>query len=223
MENKRIVLDNRLNALAEVLGRCPVYADIGCDHGRLGASLIQRGWVQKAYLTDISADSLMKARKLIRLLGYEDRIEFMVCDGLPDCGAEAFVIAGMGGALISDILEKGRARLNGARLILQANVAMRQLRETLTRIGYRISKEVLIKDGRRFYVIMEAVPGNAEYSEEALTVGPELLRERPELLKEYAAFRARVAEKALAGAEKGSDTENIETQKRELEIWKRMM
>ena len=146
MENKRIVLDNRLNALAEVLGRCPVYADIGCDHGRLGASLIQRGWVQKAYLTDISADSLMKARKLIRLLGYEDRIEFMVCDGLPDCGAEAFVIAGMGGALISDILEKGRARLNGARLILQANVAMRQLRETLTRIGYRISKEVLIKD-----------------------------------------------------------------------------
>ena len=66
---KRIALDPRLSMIAEMVGRCSSYADVGCDHGRLGAFLLQNGWVDRAVLTDISAPSLDKARALIRLLG----------------------------------------------------------------------------------------------------------------------------------------------------------
>ena len=68
MHEKRIVLDPRLSTIAEMVGRCNAYADIGCDHGRLGAFLLQRKWVDRALLMDISDPSLDKARSLIRLL-----------------------------------------------------------------------------------------------------------------------------------------------------------
>ena len=46
-----------------------------------------------------------------------------------------------------------------------------------------------------------------------------LLKQKPALLNDYTQFRLRVARKALAGAENGSDTENIEALRREIEIW----
>ena len=41
----------------------------------------------------------------------------------------------------------------------------------------------------------------------------------PELLADYAAFRIRVARKALDGAQNGSDAAVIAALKREIEIW----
>ena len=64
--DKRISLDPRLSTIAEMLGHCPVCADIGSDHGRLGAFLLQNHRCQHVCLTDISAPSLEKARKIER-------------------------------------------------------------------------------------------------------------------------------------------------------------
>ena len=43
MPGRGIALDARLSAIAQMVGRCGSYADIGCDHGRLGAFLLQKG------------------------------------------------------------------------------------------------------------------------------------------------------------------------------------
>ena len=48
---------------------------------------------------------------------------------------------------------------------------------------------------------------------------PVLLRRKPESLRPYAAFRIRVAKKALAGARAGGDAEQALAIERELSIW----
>lgn len=221
MARQTIILDARLSTLAALVGHCECYADIGCDHGRLGAYLLTGGYVQRAMLTDISAESLQKARRLIGALGLSDRVEFLVGDGAEALTAapEATVVAGMGGALIARILRQGRARLGESRLVLQPNVADVELRRTLVELGYRITDERIAPDGRRNYVIIAAEPGRANYDERELTVGPVLLKTLPETLAPYAAFRLRVADKALRGAEAGGDALQIEALRREKAIW----
>ena len=221
MEQKHIVLDPRLSMIAEMVGRCNACADIGCDHGRLGAFLLQHGWVERMVLADISDPSLDKARALIRLLGLEARTRFLVCDGADalDIPVDAAVIAGMGGTTIAGIVERGRARLGNARLILQANVAQPELRARLSAAGYALTDERIVRDGRRLYVLMEARPGKSEYDFREKLVGPVLLKERPALLRDLAAFYIRVARKALAGAEAGNEEQTARQLRRELEIW----
>lgn len=220
-QEKRIVLDPRLSMIAEMVGRCDSYADIGCDHGRLGAFLLQCGWVRRALLMDISDASLDKARALVRLLGLEDQVRIIVGDGAEHLEAEVdcVVIAGMGGTTAAGIIERGREKLGNARLILQANVANPELRERLARAGYRISNERIVKDGRRYYIIIEAVPGKSEYTEKERLVGPVLLREKPDQLAGYADFRIRVAKKALIGAEKGANLQVVQELREEIRIW----
>lgn len=219
--DKRISLDPRLSTIAEMLGTCTCCADIGSDHGRLGAFLLQNHRCERMCLTDISAPSLDKARKLIALLGLEDRTSFYVGDGALalEEKVDAAVIAGMGGETISEILENSDGRLEGARLILQPNVAAVQLRRCLNRLGWRIVNEALVRDGRRIYVIIEAKPGAQALDDVEYEVGPVLLQSKPPELADYTAFRLRVARKALAGAQNGSDLQNVEALKREIAIW----
>jgi len=221
MHEKRIVLDPRLSMIAEMVGRCKTYADIGCDHGRLGAFLLQRGWVEEAIQMDISDPSLDKARALMRLLGFSDKARFLVGDGAEalDCPVDCVVIAGMGGTTAAGIIERGREKLGDARLILQANVAVPELRERLMNVGYAITDERIAKDGRRFYTIIEAHPGFASYNETELQAGPVLLKTKPEELAGLAQFRLRVARKALAGAESGGEEAVAETLRNEIRIW----
>lgn len=219
--DKRISLDPRLSMIAGMLGVCEYCADIGSDHGRLGAFLLQNGQCSRMCLTDISDASLQKARKLIALLGLEERVDFCVGDGALALNrpVNAAVIAGMGGETMAHILETSGDKLNGARLLLQPNVAAEQLRECMSRIGWKITDENLVRDGRRIYMVIEAVQGEQSLSEKEAVVGPVLLKKKPELLKEYCTFKLRVLKKALEGASQGADAREAERIKRELAIW----
>ena len=223
--DKNITLDPRLSMIAGLVGRCESYADIGCDHGRLGAFLLKNGFVRRAQLTDISGDSLKKARRLVGLLGLTDRVDFRVGDGAKALidPPDVTVIAGMGGTLIAKIVREGREHLGTSRLVLQPNVAAPELRLALTECGYRISDERVAKDGRRNYVIIAAEPGEASYTERELVVGPILLHRMPDELAPYAAFRLRVAKKALTGAVRGGDEGQVAALEHEIDIWEEVM
>ncbi len=221
----RISLDPRLSMIASLVGQCQCCADTGCDHGRLGAFLLQSGQCGRVILSDISEPSLKKARVLIGNLGLIERAAFCVADGIPqtDDAPDVIVIAGMGGATIADILRKDRHRLGRARLILQPNVAAPLLRGALCEIGYAISQERVVRDGRRCYVIMTAEPGKADYGLKERVVGPVLLRTLPPELTDYARFRLRVTEKALKGADQGDDEAQRRALTEELEIWREVL
>ena len=218
---KRISLDPRLSAIAEMLGNCDCCADIGSDHGRLGAFLLQNHRCARVCLTDISASSLEKARKLIALLGFEDRTDFFVGDGALALEREvdAAVIAGMGGETIAEILENAEGKLDSARLILQPNVAAPELRSRMNACGWRIIDEQLVRDGRRIYLILAAERGEQRLDEKQTEVGSILLEKRPTELKDYAQFRLRVDRSALAGARAGSDLAAATELERRISIW----
>jgi len=217
----RIALDPRLSMIARLVGTCDCCADIGCDHGRLGAYLLQSGQCRRVLLTDISGPSLMKARRLINSLGLSEGAGFCVGDGALALGepVQAAVIAGMGGVTIAEILRKGRERLGDASLILQPNVAAPQLRSALSECGYAIVDERVAQDGRRSYIIILAKPGPSRYTPRQRIVGPVLLERMPDELAPYALFRRRVLKKALKEASISKDKGQVAALEQEAGIW----
>ena len=222
--DKRISLDPRLSLIADLVGICPVCADIGSDHGRLGAFLLQNARCDRVVLTDISAASLEKARRLIAMLGFTDRADFCVGSGALalHTRVNVAVIAGMGGETIAGILENAEDRLRGARLILQPNVAAEQLRRALCRCGWRIADERLARDGRRIYPIIVAEEGNQALTDAEALIGPVLMRTHTKELADYRAFKLRVLTKALDGARGGADAQTAAQIERELRMWEEL-
>ena len=197
-------LDQRLGTIYDMLGTVHAVADIGTDHGYLGARLLMDERAERVQFLDISEPSLNKARRLMDRLGFLPRSDFAVGDGANALlyPVDAVVIAGMGGSTIAHILREGVEKIAPARIIMQPNVAAKEVRETLCEIGYRIDDERLVQAAGRFYTIISAVPGSEQYDEKQLLIGPVILEKRSPALAEFAAFKVRVAKKALAGAQK---------------------
>ena len=207
-----IHLDERLSMLAALTPACPVAADIGADHGFLGAWLIQSGRCGRVQFLDISAQSLMKARRLIDRLGLAPQAYFGVGDGALAMNepAQAVIISGMGAETIAGILERGSDRLRGADLILQPNLDADWLRGRLQDMGYAIYDEALCRAGGRWYVGMAARRGEARCTPQELLAGPILMKKCPDRVRDYARFRLRVLRKAFAGARKGDEARSLE-------------
>lgn len=185
-------LDERLACAAALFPACEYGADIGADHGRLSCALLASGKCRRMCVADISAESLEKAKRLLRLHGLGERADFSVSDGLAALSrrADAIAILGMGGCTLADILLRGRERLQGAALILSAHTQIPHVRETLTALGYRIDEEQAVRVGGRFYVVLRALPGAACYSPRELLLGPCLMRTgQGAVYRDYVAWR----------------------------------
>ena len=202
---KKVSLDPRLSKIAEMLGTCVSCADIGSDHGRLGAFLLQNGQCSKVYLTDISAPSLDKARKLCSLIGFKDEVEFRVGDGALalDEKVDSVVIAGMGGETIADILEAAPWTKDNVKLVLQPQTKVEELSLWLDENGYAITDAGLVKDAGRIYLILCAQGGKsrAPFTCAQMYADRILLEKRDPLLPEYLDRLIDIFERRLKGME----------------------
>ena len=204
-----IRLDGRLQAALLLAQPCGVCADIGADHGRLSAALLQSGRAKHVLAADVSAPSLNKAKHLLGGLGLSDRATFAVADGLRaldalNVPAETVFVLGMGGQTLSRILEEGHERLHGAALVLGAQTDLPLLRETLCQIGYRIRQEQPVEESGRYYLLMQCTPaedGEPAYDERQLLLGPVLLREHPPLWRDLLERRERLLHGAISSME----------------------
>ena len=196
------ILDARLQTAADLFAVCDLGADIGADHGRLSCYLLHHQVCGRMIVSDVSADSLMKARRLLALHGLDERADFRVADGLDalDAPVNCLAICGMGGRLMGDILLRGRQKLQGASLVLSCHTEIPLLRQILTEIGYRLNAEKLVRAKGRYYVVMRAEPGEQAYSEKEIYLGPVLMRERPELWTPYLRWR-----EGVVSCEQGHD------------------
>ncbi len=224
---RTIHLDSRLQAALLLAQPCGVCADIGADHGRLSAALLQSGRAKQVLVADVSAPSLNKAKNLLGGLGLSDRATFAVADGLRALDAlsvpvETVFVLGMGGQTLSRILEEGCGRLCGASLVLGAQTDLPLVRETLCHIGYRIRQEQPVKEKRRYYLLMQCTPaldGEPAYDERELLLGPVLLRERPPLWRDLLERRERLLHGAISSMEQAKtpvDENQLALYRREL-------
>ncbi len=183
-------LDERLLKAANMFPACAYGADIGADHGRLSCYLLANK-CERMFVSDLSAPSLEKAKRLLRLHGFADRADFCVCDGLNglEQQADAIAILGMGGKTIAQILQSGKETRQGATLIVSAHTELGILRHCISAIGYHIDEEQIAHAGGRYYIIIRALPGERSYTEKEMLIGPYLMEKGGEHFMDYLAWR----------------------------------
>ena len=181
-----IELGERLTRVASFVPNGSKVCDVGSDHAYLPVYLIQKDQITCAIAGEVVEGPYLSAKQTVRDYRMENRIEVRLGDGLQILSKEdditAVTICGMGGELISRILEAGYngGHLNGReRLILQPNVAEHFVREWLMNHSYHIVEETVVEDNHRLYeiIVAEPVDKRVDYTELELKYGPILLKE----------------------------------------------
>ncbi len=191
-----IKLSERLSCIADMVPEGARLADVGCDHGYLSISLLERERIASSWCLDINAGPLDRAREHADAVNMYENIFFLRSDGLlkmPAGNADTVVIAGMGGALVTKIMEQcpPAVKRDIKTWILSPQSELPEFRRKLRENGYRIEEERIVKDEGKFYFVIKAVPGEeTDISEERLqqdiadTYGKTLLLSKNSVLRE---------------------------------------
>ncbi len=137
-------------------------ADIGCDHGFLPLYLLENDICPKAIMCDVSKGSLAKAKTNFDLLGKDLNCEFRLGDGLAvlETGeVDNVVIAGMGGILMSEIIDADLEKSYAVgKFILQPRNKPGYLRKFLYDNDFAIIDEKIVEEGKFLCEIIIAAP-----------------------------------------------------------------
>ncbi len=153
-----IKLSRRLRAIVNFCDKNKIIADIGTDHGFVPNFLYEEDINRKIIATDISLNSLNKAIEFTELRGNKGKIEHIVCNGLEKIPpVDQIIIAGMGGILISKILDRDFEKARQAeKLILQPMQQVDYLRKFLYDKGFKILDEKIVFEDNKFFHIIVA-------------------------------------------------------------------
>ena len=209
-------LDARLASAAEYVRQGAVFADIGTDHAHLPIFLLQSGRIDTAVAADIARGPLSRAEENAKKHNLYEKITFRLTDGLSGLdtlGITDIAICGMGGELISQILDSAPFVKNKEiRLILQPMSKQDTLRRYLAKNGFAIISETLSRAAGRVYscICAEYTGVPYELTEARYLVGsPELKNEKDKenykklIDKKRVAMQKRIDGKNAAGGVDG--------------------
>lgn len=152
-------LSLRLKTIASLVPLGARVCDVGTDHARLPIYLKQSGIANNVIATDLNEKPLKFAKENIEKSGI-DGISLRHCDGLSavkEGEANTVIIAGIGGEVISGILENCEwIKTTGITLILQPTTSPEVLRKTLINNGFDIITETPLLENNKIYSIMLA-------------------------------------------------------------------
>jgi tRNA (adenine22-N1)-methyltransferase len=156
-------LSKRLQLIADYVTPGSRVADIGSDHAMLPVYLLQSGKSPSAIAGELNRGPFEAAKKQGADAGLSARLTVRQGDGLNvlQIGeADTVTIAGMGGSLMSEILEAGHgmSKLEGVKeLVLQPNVGEEIVREWLLEHNWYLTAETILEEDGKIYEIMHAV------------------------------------------------------------------
>ncbi len=183
-----INLPPRLKAISKYIKDSSSIVDIGCDHALLDIFLASTYKNIKITASDINKNALDNAKKNIKKYKLNNRIKTILSDGLNNIDTtniDTIVISGMGSHTIVGILQNNLSKIKHInRLIIQSNNDLDFLRYKLTKLGYYIKSEELVKDSKIIYTIIEFVKGYKFYTKKELYFGPYLIKEKNNLFIE---------------------------------------
>lgn len=213
---------DRLEAVFDIVPNAESIADIGTDHGYLAVELIVRGKAKHVIAGDVHKGPLESAKSYVASRGLSDVIDCRLGDGLQVTQKgelNGAICCGMGGFLMRDIVEEGPEPLEF--YVLQPQNGQAELRQYMVEKGYRIVKEIVMKDMGKMYTAFVAVRSDCVdtygdntsysiYSDDALydtlpktsilwSVGALLAKEKPTLWNEYVDFLIYQRQCALNG------------------------
>lgn len=151
-------LSKRLLTIASLVPSGARVCDIGADHGYLSIYLAKQSKCASVIATDVNEKPLSRAKENIEKENIKN-IDLRLCDGLSGINtgeADTFIIAGMGGEVISGIIERGIEKLKqkDISLILQSTTSPELLRKFLYNNGFGIIKEIPVFENSKLYSVM---------------------------------------------------------------------
>lgn len=194
----------RIEFIVSNLEKVTTLADIGTDHGYVPLLALRNELCEKAIACDINKDPLAKGKLNAILEGIDDKIEFRLGNGFEPLNineVEEVVIAGMGGNLIRDIIQKDlnkAASCNYLVLIPAQNPEV--LREYLYKNDFEIITEDLCFDEGIYYELFKVrkAEGQAiELDSIYYEISPMLLRSKHPLMKNYIDYKINEYNKIL--------------------------
>ena len=229
-------LSKRLQFIADHIDRCKTIIDVGTDHGYIPIYSVKNNLCEKAIASDINKDPVKKAEMNAALEGVKSSVEVRLGGGLEVINigeAEVVVIAGMGGNLIRDILEKDIEKTASFKyLILQPAQNPEVLREYLYNNGYEIMEEDLCIDEGIYYELFkvkksskaEKVYLDPIYYE----ISPRLLKDKNKLMLSYLESKEEKYSKILGFIKDTSKSalkrkQDIENKLKEIESFKKVL
>lgn len=182
-------LSKRLDRIAANVQLRGVVADIGCDHGFTSIYLVQQGKVSSAIAMDINQGPLARAAEHVVQYGMTDKIQLRLSDGMEKLmpgEADTIVISGLGGTLMTKILQQGSDVVKSAgELVLSPQSEIFLVRKKVHELGYEIVHEEMVKDQKKYYVILRAVPGKESYEEHEYFYGRKLVQEKDSVFQDF--------------------------------------
>ena len=185
-------LTDRLLKIASLVTKGKRVADIGTDHGYIPVYLLNKGHVDFAILADVNKGPLENARGEVRHNNLLEKVDLRLGSGIEVLRVnevDEIIIAGMGGILISELIEAKKEVAHSVdKLILQPMQAQNELRKYLLNNGYEIVDEVLVKEDFRVYeiIIAKYTDKNTAVEDEIYyEVGKKLIENKDPLLNEF--------------------------------------
>ncbi|KRL90605.1 tRNA (adenine(22)-N(1))-methyltransferase [Lactobacillus kalixensis] len=224
----------RLNTLAKMVDPGSRVADIGTDHAYLPIELVKDSVIEYAIASDIAKGPLQNAQDDIKEARLEDKIDTRLGSGLETVKHEdkidTVVIAGMGGKLMSQILETAWQKgFNFPTLILEPNIGEPGVRRWLIDHNYQIVGEDLIAEAGHTYELIKAVLTDEkhELTNKEVFFGPLILKSKNAnpVFKEKWTGQLIYHEKLLTNLNKAreKDTERIKQVEDEIQLIKEVL
>lgn len=185
-------LSYRLNKIAQKVTQNGIIADIGTDHAYIPIFLYKNNKIKSGIACDISKGSLQKAKDNIKKYNLQGKIQTRLGNGLEKISlqdnVDTVIIAGIGGMLMIDILEKGKYILENVKeLILQPQKDIDKVREYLHKNNFKIIDDEMLKDDGKYYTIIKSIKGKEDilYKKEEYVFGRFEINNKCQILKEY--------------------------------------
>jgi tRNA (adenine22-N1)-methyltransferase len=225
--NIHVHISKRLETIASFVAPGSRVADIGSDHAYLPTYLVQTGRASSAIAGEVNQGPYESAKKQIEEAGLSNQIDVRLGNGLSvlkEGEVDTVCIAGMGGTLIRTILEEGASKLTSVNsLILQPNVAEKNVREWLYESGWQLKDEHILKEDGVIYEVLYATSGDPAIPykqkpwqrEEWYELGPFLWYKQSPVYKEKWEAEKDKVERVLASLDK-AQTPDAEEKKREM-------
>ncbi len=153
------ILNKRLQTISAFIKEKDIVLDIGCDHCLLGIYLFLNKNV-KVIGSDINKGPLEKAKENLKKYHLTRKIELRLGDGLEIMSDDinTIIISGMGGQSIIDILKNIKKYPNIKKLVISPNNDFSLTREEIIKLGFHITKEEMVYETGKFYLISEYKP-----------------------------------------------------------------
>ncbi len=208
-------LTPRLEKIASMIPNCNRIGDVGTDHAYIPVALVERNIVGQAIASDIVNGPVQNAKKTVERYGMTESVEVRKGPGLAPYTIgeiQGVIIAGMGGALIADIIKADFELAKSLDfMILQPMIGQEVLRAYLEDNGFEIIEEHIETEGDKFYQILKVQVGTMEIKDPLLyEIGPLLAEQTDKKVKAFLSFKLQKYLKIKESIEKNSKEDNNE-------------